>query len=145
MAFDSETVTAVATGLASAIGGIAAGIMWVRKRISSDEVEIDRDKRERSIMSDLQHERDLWHTEVQRQREQVDAAKQAAAEATMRARLAEGDYANLLQRYERLRHRASRLADRLIAAGLIDPIEAQDLATRFGGLDEIPPAPERKP
>jgi hypothetical protein len=142
---DIDSTIAAVGAVATAIGGVFGGAMWARKRKSSDDLEIDRDKRERSVMSDLQHERDLWHTEVQRQREQVDAAKQAASEATMRARLAEGDYANLLQRYERLRRRASRLADRLIVAGLIDPIEAQDLATRFGGLDEIPPAPERNP
>lgn len=142
---DVDGTIAVLGAVATAIGGTFGGALWVRKRMSGDSLEIDRDKRERSVMSDLQHERDLWHTEVQRMRAELDAAKQATAEQTMRARLSEGDYQILLQRYDRLRRRASWLANRLIAAGLLDPIEAQDLQTRFGGLDEIPPAPERKP
>jgi hypothetical protein len=147
VALDSETITAALTGLASAIGGIAAGILWVRKKISSDEVELDEHRAKRSVMSDLQHERDLWHTDSQRLREQLEVERQARAGAEMRARVWQGDFEHLVQSHKRLLRRSQRMAERLVQAGLMDQAEAGDLFTRFGELDQIPSAPssEQKP
>jgi chromatin segregation and condensation protein Rec8/ScpA/Scc1 (kleisin family) len=96
-------------------------------------------------MSDLMRERDLSHAEVEQLRAQIITQMKATADAEMRARLAQGDFEHLIHRYARLHRRAQRMADRLVQAGLLDPVEAQDLQTRFGGLDEIAPTPERKP
>jgi hypothetical protein len=140
---DSETITNALTGVGGLLGGLVAGALWVRKRISRDELEIDRDKRERHVMSDLMRERDLSHAEVEQLRAQIITQMKATADAEMRARLAQGDFEHLIHRYARLHRRAQRMADRLVQAGLLDPVEAQDLQTRFGGLDEIAPTRDK--
>jgi hypothetical protein len=144
MTLDGASVTSALTGLGGAMGGLVAGALWVRKRISADNIEIERNTRERDVMSDIMRERDHSQAEVTLLRGQVIETLRATAEAEMRARLAQGDFAHLARRYERLRSKALRMAQRLVAAGLIDPVDVHDYETRFGGLDELGPPPEPK-
>lgn len=141
---DQQTWLTVGSAIGSAVAGGVGGVLWLRRQLSHDKVQESRDTKERDIMSDLMHERDVAASEATKLRSDLVTCMQKQVQAEMSFRLMEGDYRNLMMRYERSTARNQRLADRLVKAGLLDPADMEFLVTRFSNLDELPPEKGKK-
>jgi len=138
-----EIITTIATGVGTGLAGLFAGVIYVRKQLSSTQTQEARDSKERDIMSDLMHERDVASNEAAKVRSDLVTALQQVAQAEMGRRVMEGDFRNLTERYLRIKSMNTRLADRLVKAGLMDRDDMEFLVTRFSDLDEVPVPPPR--
>lgn len=71
----------VGAGLAAIITGIASVVFLVRKKLSSDSLEIRKDKAEENIIGHLERQRDQALSEVENMRTRMDKAVQEKSEA----------------------------------------------------------------
>lgn len=144
MELDATTVNAI-IGVGSAIGAaIVTAVVGKRRRESGDELEIDENKRRRNVMSDLMQLAETKQQEADKAAQRSEALLERAVKAEMRASVLEGDLQYLQEDYRKLHRKAQRWVSRLVQAGMMDQAEAGDLFTRFGELDEIPPAEPKR-
>jgi len=67
-------VSQIAGGAAALITGVASALFMVRKKLSSDHVEITKDRAEENIISALERQRDQAFAEVDKMRDRMDKA-----------------------------------------------------------------------
>lgn len=127
--------------LLSVIGAGGAGVvgyaLWLRRKVSRDNVQISHDSKQRDWMSDVMHKNELAEREAAKLREQLVTAMKDTATAETRMRLIQGDYEHLARMYERLRQRTQRMAQKMAQHGLMDPSDARDFDTQFSGLEDL--------
>lgn len=68
----SVDISQVAGGAAAIVTGIASAILVARKKISSDNVELMKDRAEENIISTLERQRDQAYVESDKLRERLD-------------------------------------------------------------------------
>lgn len=120
------------------LGGALGTVLWIRRKLSKDNVEITENKKKRDWLSDISHKQEAAEREIIRLRELLEAERKAVSEAKTARMLVQGDYEQLSRLYERLRKKAQRMAAKMAQHGLMDPVDARDFDTRFAGLDDLP-------
>ena len=136
---DTAVITDVLKEIGLVLGGILGTVLWVRRKLSKDNVEIKEDQKKRDWLSDITHKQEAAEKEIVRLRELLDIERKATSDAKTKALLIQGDYDQLARLYERLRKKAQRMAAKMNQHGLMDPVDARDFDTRFAGLDDMPP------